>query len=84
MKYQGSSSFRQIGRDVLIYTPGKVVPAITGFLGIAAYTRLLDPKDHPFDEQGPHPHGGCLFRSPDLLCYTGDLERGSPEGAAPF
>jgi O-antigen/teichoic acid export membrane protein len=45
MKYQESSSFRQIGRDVLIYAPGKVVPAITGFLGVAAYTRLLDPKE---------------------------------------
>lgn len=41
-----SSPLKQIGKDILFYVPAKVIPVITGFLGIAAYTRLLEPKEY--------------------------------------
>lgn len=41
-----SSPLKEIARDVLFYIPGRLVPVITGFLGVAAYTHLLGPKEY--------------------------------------
>ncbi|MEM4217283.1 MAG: oligosaccharide flippase family protein [Candidatus Methanomethylicaceae archaeon] len=40
------SPFVQIGKDILFYVPARVIPVITSLLSIAAYTRLLDPKEY--------------------------------------
>jgi len=36
----------QVGRDTIYYLPAKIVPAIAGFIGIAIYTRLLNPEGY--------------------------------------
>ena len=40
------SPTRAFGKDVLKYVPAQIIPAIIGFLSVAAYTRLLDPKEY--------------------------------------
>jgi len=41
-----SSPLTQIGKDMLFYLPAKIVPVMANFLGIAAYTRLLAPREY--------------------------------------
>lgn len=40
------SPFGQIGRDLPLYIPARLIPAMTGLLGVAAYTRFLEPKEY--------------------------------------
>jgi O-antigen/teichoic acid export membrane protein len=42
------SPLREIGRDIKWYIPAQVIPALAGFLGLAAYTRLLNPEQYGF------------------------------------
>lgn len=37
---------KEIGKDTLYYVPARIIPALVGFLGIAIYTRLLNPHEY--------------------------------------
>ena len=35
-----------IGKEVLVYVPGKLLPALFGFIGVSVYTRILSPTEY--------------------------------------
>jgi len=40
------SPFMQLGRDIFIYAPTRLIPSLIGFLSVYLYTRLLAPKEY--------------------------------------
>ena len=41
-----NSPLLSILKDVCCYVPSKIIPALGGFIGIAIYTRFLNPKEY--------------------------------------
>lgn len=41
-----SSLLLETGKDVIKYIPSRIIPALTGFLGVIAFTRLLNPEEY--------------------------------------
>ncbi len=41
-----SSLLLETGRDTLKYIPSRIIPALTGLLGVVAFTRLLSPEEY--------------------------------------
>jgi len=40
------SPFEQLGKDILVYAPTKIVPSVIGILSVSLYTRLLAPREY--------------------------------------
>lgn len=37
---------RSLGKDSLAYIPGKIIPALVGFIGLSIYTRVYTPEEY--------------------------------------
>ncbi|KKH68194.1 lipopolysaccharide biosynthesis protein [Methanosarcina mazei] len=43
---KSSNPIFSVGKDTLLYTPGKLLPSLFAFVGISVYTRILSPAEY--------------------------------------